>query len=283
MTPDKSGFLEDKLEPGAPVAEPNRFVLSLLPYEETTTYGKGTANAPEAIVDASGHVELFDETMKIDASRQGILTLRPEITDLASITRHARDVREKYPEALPGFLGGEHSLTPAVIEGVAEEGMGIVWLDAHADLRKSFYGRPDNHACAGYNSLRFGPMVQIGVRALAEEEWALIQENDAVQTFMHWGEEARAALSALPERVYLSVDFDGFAPEVMRAVGTPEPGGLYWADMMEILDTVFASKQVIAFDAVELCPVESDVASSFIAARLVYKIMTLHAHYRLGG
>lgn len=280
----RTGFLEDKFEPDEPrAAENSRFVLSLLPYEETTTYRKGTANAPEAIVDASGHMELFDETMKIDASRHGILTLRPDITDLSTVTAHARAVRAEHPDALCGFLGGEHSLTPAIIEGVAEKGMGIVWIDAHADLRKSFYGRADNHACAGYNSLRFGPMVQIGVRALAEEEWSFIQGNDKLQTFMEWGEEARSALLGLPERVYLTVDFDGFAPEVMRAVGTPEPGGLYWADMMDLLDTVFAHKQVIAWDAVELCPVESDVASSFIAARLVYKIMTLHARYRLGG
>jgi agmatinase len=264
-------------------ADDNRFVLSLVPYEETTTYRKGTARAPEAIVDASGHLELFDETMKIDASRHGVLTLRPEITDLASITAHARRVREDHPNALHGFLGGEHSVTPAIIEAFAEEGLGIVWLDAHADLRPSFYGRKDNHACAGFNSLRFGRMVQIGVRTLAEEEWHLIENDERVSTFMRWDEKALRALTALPDRVYLSVDFDGFAPEVIRAVGTPEPGGLYWDDVMEILDTVFASKQVIAYDAVELCPNETDVASEFIAARLVYKIMTMHARYQLGG
>jgi agmatinase len=281
MGDKRPGFLEDKLEPGAPTTGDDRFVLSLLPYEETTTYRKGTARAPEAIVDASGHVELFDETYRIDASRHGVVTIRPRITDLASVTAHARSVRERYPAALPGFIGGEHSLTPAIIEGVAEEGMGIVWLDAHADMRSSFYGRADNHACAGYNSRRFGPIVQIGVRALAEEEWELIESDDRVRTFMRWGDAAREAVRGLPDAVYLSVDFDGFAPEVIRAVGTPEPGGLYWDEVMEILDLVFSSKRVIAFDAVELCPVEGDHASDFIAARLVYKILTMHARYGL--
>jgi agmatinase len=277
------GFLEDKFDPGAPARDVNRFILSLIPYEQTTTYRKGTARAPEAIVDASGHVELFDETLHIDASTHGVLTLRPEITDLQSITAHARRVREEHPESLPGFVGGEHGITPAILEGVAREPMGIVWIDAHADLRESFYGRRDNHACAGFNSLPFGPMVQVGVRALAEEEHRLLSETDRVRAFHDWGDEARRAIEELPEAVYLSLDMDGFAPEVVRAVGTPEPGGLYWDEVMGLLDFLFQRKRVVAYDVVELCPQETDVASEFIAARAVYKIMTFHAWHRLGG
>jgi len=281
---DAPGFLEDKLDPSPPVSGESAFIISLVPYEETTTYGKGTARAPEAIVEASGHVELFDETLHIDASRHGVQTVRPAVTDLASITRHAREIRREHPGSLLGFLGGEHSVTPALIEGVAGEGpLGIVWIDAHADLRASFHGRPDNHACAGRNSLPFGPIVQIGVRALAEEEWDFLRGSDAVSVHARWDAAARDALMALPERVYVTIDFDGFAPEVIRAVGTPEPGGLYWDDVMEILDAVFARKKVTAFDAVELCPSPHDLASSFIAARLVYKVMTFHARYRLEG
>jgi agmatinase len=277
------GFLEDKFEPGAPVTGNDRFVLSLLPYEETTTYRKGTARAPEAVVDASGHVELFDETMHIDASTHGVLTLRPEISDLASITAHARAVRDEHPDALLGFVGGEHAITPAILGGVAREEMGIVWIDAHADLRESFYGRRDNHACAGFNSMPFGPIVQVGIRALAEEEHRLLSHTDRVRMFRHWCDEARDAILALPQDVYLSLDMDGFAPEVVRAVGTPEPGGLYWDDVMDVLGFLFEHRNVFAFDVVELCPVDTDVASEFIAARVIYKIMTFHALHRLGG
>lgn len=278
-----TGFLEDRFEPGAPERDVNRFTLSLIPYEETTTYRKGTARAPEAIIDASGHVELFDETMHIDASTHGVLTLRPEITDLASVTAHARRVRQEHPDALHGFVGGEHAVTPAIIEGLARDGMGIVWIDAHADLRESFYGRRDNHACAGFNSLPFGPMVQVGIRALAEEEHRLLSGTDRVRMFPGWTDAAREAVASLPDEVYLSLDMDGFAPEVVRAVGTPEPGGLYWAEVMDLLGFVFEHKRVFAYDVVELCPVETDVASEFIAARVVYKIMTFHARHRLGG
>lgn len=280
------GFLEDKADPGDIVGEDNRYVLALIPYEQTTTYGVGVGRAPEAIVEASSHVELFDEVLEVDASKHGILTVRPGITDLASVTRAARALREAHPESLFGFVGGEHSITPALIEAFAptkNPNIGIVWIDAHADLRKEFHGREDNHACAGRNSMRFGPIVQVGTRTLAEEEWALLKKTDRVRTHRGWTKKARADLLALPKDVYLTVDFDGFSPEVIRAVGTPEPGGLYWEEVMDILDTVFRHKNVVAFDAVELCPSDADIASSFTAARLIYKVINYHAAYSAEG
>ncbi len=279
----KPGFLEDKADPGDITREQNRYVLGLIPFEKTTTYGQGVGRAPEAIVEASGHVELFDEVLAVDASKGGILTVRPKITDLASITRAARKIREDHPGALAGFIGGEHSITPALIEAFARPRMGIVWIDAHADLRREFHGRPDNHACAGFNSMGYGPIVQVGIRTLAEEEYDLLQSTDRVRAHRAWGAKARADIMDLPKDVYLTVDYDGFSPEVIRAVGTPEPGGLYWEEVMEILDTVFRHKNVIAFDAVELAPQEGDIASSFTAARLVYKILNYHAYYTQAG
>jgi len=283
LNTDHPGFLEDKADPGDIALAQNRYLLGLLPYEQTTTYGHGVGRAPEAIVQASSHVELFDEVLEIDASRHGILTVRPTITDLASITRAAKKLRAEHPSSFFGFVGGEHSVTPALIEAFARPTMGIVWIDAHADLRQEFHGRTDNHACAGRNSMRFGPIVQVGIRTLAEEEWSLLKSTDRVRAHRAWTRKARADILSLPDDVYLTVDFDGFSPEVIRAVGTPEPGGLYWEEVMEILDTVFRSKNVVAFDAVELCPSEADIASSFTAARLVYKVMNYHAYYAQPG
>lgn len=281
MDMDRRGFLEDKTGPVSEANGRNEIILALIPYEETTTYGKGTANAPEAVVDASAHIELFDEVLHLDASRRGILTLRPDITDLASITASAREIRESHPDSLLGFVGGEHSVTPAIIEGIAREEMGIVWIDAHGDLRQSFHGRRDNHGCAGFNSMGFGPIVQIGIRAIAEEEWDLLGTTDRVKQFREWGDDAAAAIDALPDNIYITMDADGFSPEVVRAVGTPEPGGLYWDEVMDCLDHVFGTKHVFAFDTVELCPQENDLASSFTIARLVYKAMAYHVHHRL--
>lgn len=283
MSTRRPGFLEDKADPGDITLAQNRYVLGLVPYEQTTTYGQGVGRAPEAIIEASSHVELFDEVLEVDASRHGILTARPTITDLASITRAAKKLRAEHPKAFMGFVGGEHSVTPALIEAFARPDMGIVWIDAHADLRHEFHGRADNHACAGRNSMRFGPIVQVGIRTLAEEEWSLLKVTDRVRAHRHWTEKARADILALPDDVYLTVDFDGFTPELIRAVGTPEPGGLGWEEVMQILDTVFRHKNVVAFDAVELCPDERDIASSFTAARLVYKVMNYHAYYAQAG
>ena len=283
MSDERPGFLEDKDDPGDIVLADNRYVLGLIPYEETTTYGKGVGMAPEAIVEASSHVELFDEVLEVDASRAGILTARPTITDLASITRAAQELRAAHPQSFLGFIGGEHSITPALVEAFKRPDMGIVWIDAHADLRTEFHGRADNHACAGRNSLQYGPIVQVGIRTLAEEEWAFLKSSDRVKAHRHWTAEAREDIMQLPDEVYLTVDFDGFSPEVIRAVGTPEPGGLYWEQVMEILETVFRYKKVVAFDAVELCPTEYDPASSFTAARLVYKVLNYHARFAVSA
>ena len=283
MSDERPGFLEDKDDPGDIVLADNRYVLGLIPYEETTTYGKGVGMAPEAIVEASSHVELFDEVLEVDASRAGILTARPAITDLASITRAAQALRAQHPQSFLGFIGGEHSITPALVEAFKRPNMGIVWIDAHADLRTEFHGRADNHACAGRNSLEYGPIVQVGIRTLAEEEWAFLKSSDRVKAHRHWTAEAREDIMQLPDEVYLTVDFDGFSPEVIRAVGTPEPGGLYWEQVMEILETVFRYKKVVAFDAVELCPTEYDPASSFTAARLVYKVLNYHARFAVSA
>ncbi len=274
-------FLEDKFEPGLPAQENPAYYLGLVPYEETTTYKKGTRYAPDALVDASGHIELWDEVYSVDASDYGIKTLRPEITDLESIESFARELRQRHPEKLLGFIGGEHSVTPALVKGCCSGEFGVVWIDAHADLRQSYIGRPDNHACAGFNTAPMAPIVQIGVRTLAREEVEYLKNSDRVRAFRKWSEEARQAILSLPRDIYLTVDADGFAPEVIRAVGTPEPGGLNWDEVVEIVDLLFREKNVTAFDTVELCPNEHDIASSFILAKLIYKIFTCHAHYKL--
>ncbi len=278
-----SGFLEDKLDQAVLSRGTSQYVISLIPYEETTTYRKGTRYGPRAIIDASGHIELLDETLRVDASSFGIETLTPGITDLASVKAHATAVARSHRGSLLGFLGGEHSITPVIIEAFERKEMGIVWIDAHADLRREFHGRQDNHACAGLNSLDFGPMVQIGVRSLAEEEVDHLEGSSRVKCFRLWNEGVKDAIRSLPKDIYLSIDMDGFSPMLVRAVGTPEPGGLVWEEAMEILDFLFDNKDVFAFDVVELCPHDADVVSSYTAARLVYKIMAYHTHHKLRG
>ncbi len=275
------GFLENKLESVQVTREMNHFVLSLIPYEKTTTYLKGTDQGPEAIVEASAHMELLDDSLGVDASIYGIETLRPSITDLKSITSHVRSTYTHSENRLFGFLGGEHSITPAIIEGLGEKEIGIVWIDAHADLREKYLGQSDNHACAGFNSLPFGPIVQVGIRTLAAEEAALLQSSSRVAAFRQWCVRAEESIAALPRKVYLSIDVDGFSPTLIRAVGTPEPGGLSWDEGMNMLEFVLREKDVCAFDIVELCPRPGDVVSSFTVAKLAYKVMSYYALNKL--
>ncbi len=283
MKQDPLGFLEDKLDGVSLAREDSRYVISLVPYEETTTYKKGAVKGPRAIVEASPHMELLDETLHVNASCHGILTLAPKITDLSSVAAHASWVAREQPGSLLCFLGGEHSITPAILEGLGRKEIGIVWIDAHADLRKEYRGRPDNHACAGFNSVAFGPIVQIGVRSLSEEEVDYLGKSDRVKCFRPWNEAARDAIRALPSAVYLSIDLDGISPTLVRAVGTPEPGGLQWEEVMEILDFVMREKDVFAYDVVELCPQSGDIVSDYAAARLVYKVMNYHTYHKLTG
>jgi agmatinase len=125
--------------------------------------------------------------------------------------------------------------------------------------------------------------VQVGVRSLAEEESAFLDSTDRVKCFRDWTDRVKDAIRGLPNRIYLSIDMDGFSPTLVRAVGTPEPGGLMWEEVMDILDFLIGEKDVFAFDVVELCPNANDVVSSYTTARLVYKIMAYHTFHKLQG
>ncbi|HER43895.1 MAG TPA: agmatinase, partial [Candidatus Eisenbacteria bacterium] len=178
--------------------------------------------------------------------------------------------------AFPCFIGGEHSITPWILEALGLGDIGIVWIDAHADLRERYQGDKESHACAARNSLEYGPIVSVGVRSYSREERDFLKGERGVSLYPAWSGEAADAIRRLPRRIYLSIDYDGIDPSVIPAVGTPEPGGLSWNDIMEILDLLFGGKEVAAMDAVELCPNERSAVSDFIAAKVVYEAISRH-------
>jgi agmatinase len=245
-----------------------------VPIEWSTSYRTGAARAPEAIIEASTQIELYNAPLGIDLEHAGIVTLRRDITCRDDCVSFARSNREKLGEAFTCFIGGEHSITPWILEGLGCEEIGIVWLDAHADLRESYQGESEGHACAARNSLRFGPIVEIGVRSYSREEYDFLSRNGGVTVFGHWCSEAKEAIGRLPGRVYLSLDFDCMDPSILRAVGTPEPDGLLWRELIDLLAFLFYTKTVVAMDAVELCPVVGDETSNFIAAKVIYEALS---------
>ena len=245
-----------------------------VPLEWSTSYGTGTAKAPYAIIEASGQIELYNAALDLDLEHAGIVTLNPPITSRDDFRSFVRSERETLRNVFTCFIGGEHSITPMILEGLAFGEIGTVWLDAHADLRETYLGERESHACAARNSLRFGPIVEIGVRSYSAEEKKFVSESERVEVFGTWSPEARRAVDRLPDRVYLSLDFDCIDPSIIRAVGTPEPDGLMWRELMDLLTFVFDSKIVVAMDAVELCPVEGDETSNFIAAKVIYEAIS---------
>ncbi len=271
----------------------SRVLVLPVPYEATTSYVKGTARGPSAIIEASSQVEFFDEMRGDEPCRAGIHTLPPldcRGTPGDIIDRIAHETSELVTEGrFILTLGGEHSLTAGCVEGVAEhEGpMTVVQIDAHADLRDHYEGSPWSHACVMRRIAERHPIVQVGIRSLSPEETGFIEDRGIVTICATEVAAARGvgdarggarkwigkALDAIEtEQVYLTVDLDGFDPSIMPAVGTPEPGGLLWFETLSLIESLFERKEVIAADIVELCPIPGFVAPDFLAARLAYKI-----------
>lgn len=255
-------------------AEEEPILVIAAPVEESTSYITGTAGAPGAILEASRQIELYNFARGVDLEGAGITTVDSKAGTLDELAAFIRLERDTIAAGFHCFIGGEHSITPIILEEMKYGEMGIVWLDAHSDLREEYLGNPRSHASAAWNSLRFGNIVEIGVRSVSSGEAEFLRGTDRVKVFGDWNEEAAGAIDLLPERVYISLDYDAIDPSLIRAVGTPEPGGLSWSDLTGIFDHVFDTKTVVGMDAVELCPDESDAASSFTAAKAVYEALT---------
>jgi agmatinase len=264
------------------------FVMVPFPIDLTTTYVAGTRNGPRALIEASGHMELFDEENKIEPYRAGIF-VSTEIPVLTTGPLAMLKELEKRIKALiragkfPIIVGGEHSGTCGAVPALKKKygDLTVLQFDAHADLRDSYLGTPWNHACVGRRIVDSGAkLVQVGVRSISEEEDRFLRRAENVKTF--YASEVRESLadvtrgivSSLSGNVYISIDLDVFDPGIMPAVGTPEPGGLDWFEVIDILrDVMRADCNIVGFDIMELSPIPGIVAPDFLAAKLCYRLM----------
>ncbi|MEW6757566.1 MAG: agmatinase [Acidobacteriota bacterium] len=264
----------------------SRFVILPLPYEATTSYGKGTKLGPRAIIEASRNMELYDEEVGFEASGAGIHTTEDLYFHDAAPAAMVNTVREAVSHFLAQgkfviSLGGEHSLTwPAFDAHRAAHGeIGVVQIDAHADLRDAYEGTPFNHACVMRRVVEASAgTAQIGIRSLSREEADFLKERGTWPVL--WARECQEgeawmdrALSALPEKVYLTVDLDGFDPSLVPCTGTPEPGGLAWYPVLKFLRRLCRERRVVGADLMELAPDRIHFSADFLAARLAYKII----------
>ena len=266
--------------------EEARVAILPVPYEGTDSYGAGTARGPEAILRASTQVELYDEQTGLEPFRAGIWTDRPLAIPEGKTEAVVGAVAERIGELMDAgkfvvMLGGEHSITPGGVSAAAarREGLRLVQLDAHADLRESYEGNPWSHASAMARCLDLAPIRAVGIRNYSVEEAARIRAGIPGYAIVHawemederWISRALEGLDGAP--VYLTIDLDYFDPSVIPATGTPEPGGMFWYEVLDLLKGVCAAKTIVGFDVVELSPHPGDLASAFTIAKLVYKIM----------
>jgi len=266
-----------------------KYVLIPVPYDGTSTYVKGADQGPQAIIDASDSIELYDIELDAEGYREGIYTdvpirqnKTPEEMVQAVFERVSHFVKSN---KIVGVLGGEHSVSIGSIQAMKAQfpNLSVLQIDAHADLRDSYQDSPYNHACVMRRAQEMGAnVVQVGIRNVcAEEKPFIVPENmfyaHQIRHRSNWMEEA---LHRLPGEVYLSIDLDGLDPSILPSTGTPLPGGLSWYQLTDFLTLLFQTKKVVGFDVVELCPNPSEKSSDVLAALLVYKIINLFSLYQ---
>jgi agmatinase len=262
--------------------ESARIVVLPVPYDETSTWLKGADKGPQAIIEASANMELFDIETASEVYRRGIFTA-PPVDEKASPEAMVAAVRDRVAGYLQrrkfvATIGGEHSVSIGAIQAHASRysGMSVLQLDAHADMREAYEGSPFNHACVMARARESAPVVQVGIRSMDGSEQAAVQ---AATVF--WAHEIAGkddwipnVVSSLAADCYITIDLDVFDPSQMPSTGTPEPGGLLWYDVTRLLRAVSRSRRIVGFDVVELCPGAHTRAPDFLAAKLIYTLLS---------
>ena len=261
-------------------------VVIPVPYDGTSTYGKGADKGPEAIFDAAENMELYDIETKSEAYKNGIF-IAPALYGYASPESMVKEVHhevEKYIEKgkFVTVLGGEHSVSIGSIQAFAKkyDDLSVLQLDAHSDLRPEYEGSKFNHACAMHEASYSTNLVQVGIRSMDTCEIEFLRPENLftsydIRTNEYWKEDVTNALGG---NVYITIDLDAFDPSIMPSTGTPEPGGLLWNETLDLLKMVFRNTNVVGFDIVELAPMAGNHAPDFMAAKLYYKLLSYKYH-----
>ena len=270
-----------------------RVVLIPVPYDSSTSYRGGARDGPSGIIAASSQMEDYDPELDLDLAELGIHTMPALDPHMGGPELMAQRVREAVasciaPGRTVGVLGGEHSVTAGSVRAHFDcfPSLSVLYLDAHADMRNEYQGTRWGHASGARRVHDLCSVALVGVRSLSIEERDFIRDNRiAVWTSPDDGTPLPhdEILPALSDDVYVSVDLDVFDPAVMAAVGTPEPGGLSWRQVITLLRKVAESKHIVGFDVCELSPGEGPTACTYTAARLVGKLAAYSVALRRNG
>lgn len=261
----------------------SRFVVVPVPYDLTTTYQGGARRGPAAILEASANMELYDEELGKETYTCGIHTcaaMEPQAAGPAEMNKAIeREIAPIVADGkIPVLLGGDHSVSLGAVKAVAGTypKLSVLHLDAHADLRSSYQGSLFSHACIGRRIAEFLPLVQVGIRSMSAAEAVFLKSSSVVSISAEAYKKTdirKKIVGNLKKDVYITLDIDVFDPSIMPSTGTPEPGGLLWRDVLDVLREVTRNCRVRGFDIVELSPLPGIVAPDFLASKLIYRLM----------
>ena len=267
-----------------------RTVILPVPYDSTSEWQGGSRHGPQAIIDASQYLELYDLELDREIYKVGICTL-PEVEPLLS---SPQDMIDRVYQVIKGLVqkekfvvlfGGEHSLSLGAVRAFKEAfpGLSVLQLDAHADLRDEYRGTKYGQACVMRRIFELCPISQVGVRSLSWEEKQLLTQNKkcpSLHFFPFYMSDLASnttsidqIVDSLSEDVYITIDVDVLDPSIMSAVGTPEPDGMSWRQVLDIIQSVALHKHVVGFDLMEFCPGEGPGSCAFVLAKLAYKLI----------
>ncbi len=265
-----------------------------IPFERTTSYGKGTQNGPRELLRASHYVEFYDDEFERELCfDRGIATVEPLPLKKLSIEEALALIEARTRAIMSSHrffvgLGGEHTISAPLIRVHAERfpNMSVLQLDAHADLRTEYEGTPFSHACVMARVAEFlspSRIVQVGIRALCTEEAAFIKRHrmptfyaSGIRRGLYGSDWIERVVDSLTDEVYITFDVDALDPSIMPATGTPEPEGLSYSECISIARRVIESgRRIVGFDVVELAPIKKLHHANLTAARLVYKLLNI--------
>ena len=262
--------------------------------EKTVSYGSGTKNGPKEIIKASHQVELYDEELNCEPYKKiGIKTLKPFKID-KNIVKALKQISKINEENLkkkifPLVLGGEHTITPGCIAPFAKkyDKLCLLHFDAHADLRESYNGNQFSHAsairrCLDHKNIS---VISFGIRNISSSEICFLNKNSS-RIKIFWSKNKKKwdlkkfKKLIKNKTVYLTFDVDGLDSSVMPATGTPEPGGLFWDETLDIIKIAFKNSNIVGADINELSPIKGFDSYNFLVAKLAYKILSYKFLYK---
>jgi agmatinase len=257
-------------------------IIVPVPYDKTSTWMRGADKGPDAILEASVNLEFYDIETSSEAHLYGINTIDP-VLEKETPQKLVNAVYEKVLALLsekkfPVIIGGNHTVSIGSFKAFSEyfENLTILQFDAHADLRQVYEGSELNHACAMARASEYAPVVQVGIRSMSAEELPFVEKDRIFYSHELYYDKGlyKKALDKLTENVYITIDLDVFDPSIMPSTGTPEPGGPAYFELLHFMRDVIKTRNVVGFDIVELCPSQTNKSPDFIAAKIIYQLLS---------